>query len=141
MTHSLFPWLNQMGHNPKTLSTLKYRCSGVSSHFFQMNILTYYFTTHTPFIEAFHQTHNLLYKPTNENTIRKLKQTQNKSVKIPWIKIHKQIKQNPRTNQMKPQQTRLNINVIKILTLFTLMKPNQMLNQFKKFNFPNNQTE
>ena len=29
--------------------------------------LTYYFTTHKQFIEAFHQTHNLHYKPTNEN--------------------------------------------------------------------------
>ena len=33
--------------------------------------LTYYFTTHRLFIEAFHQTHNLHYKPTNENTYRK----------------------------------------------------------------------
>jgi len=51
------------------------------------------------------------------------------------------MKQDTQTNQTKLQQTRLNINVIQILTLFTLMKPNQMLNQLKKFNFPNNQTE
>ena len=44
--------------------------------------LTYYFTTHKQFIEAFHQTHNLHYKPTNENKNRKLKQTQNISLKI-----------------------------------------------------------
>ena len=40
MSHSLFPLLNQMWHNPKTMSMLKYRCYGVSSHFFQMNILS-----------------------------------------------------------------------------------------------------
>ena len=46
-----------------------------------------------------------VYATTNENTKGKQTQTQNNSLKIPWKKMHKQIKQNPQTNQMKPKQT------------------------------------
>ena len=38
------------------------------------------------------------------------RQTQNKSLKILWNKMHKRIKQNPQTNQMKPKQIKWNPN-------------------------------
>ena len=52
-------------------------------------------TTHKQFIEAFHQTHNLHYKPTNEKKNKKIKSN-------PKHIIENTMKQDTQTNQTKP---------------------------------------
>ena len=62
-----------MNYQPTSVSKTSYLVQ--VTHFIDIlklsKSITYYFTTRRQFIVAFHQTHNLHYKPTNENKNKK----------------------------------------------------------------------